>query len=72
MSHKLDYFKHMEYIKEIYLYLIGLTNVGFDVSSKGDVIGYKVDVQNFKFVTLIAESYQSLVLHVEPRNRNTL
>lgn len=71
MSHKLNYFKNKETAEYLHSYLIDLPRVISDDSAKALSIGYYVEGQRYKFATLIAASYESLVLHVDPGTRNT-
>lgn len=71
MSPKLNYFKNKDSAEKLHSYLIGLPNVIVDDSAKAASIGYYVEGQKYKFATLVAASYQSLVLHVDPGERST-
>ncbi|TDL65036.1 hypothetical protein E2R56_24315 [Rhodococcus qingshengii] len=73
MSKKIDYFEKRLVAEQIHHYIISLPNTSYDDSAKSSpIIGYKRNDQKYKFVTLHGgRSYQSLVLHVDPGNRNT-
>lgn len=71
MSQKLIDFYKKEVAEKLHSYLMGLPHVITDDSAMVPSIGYYVKGQKFKFATLVAASYQSLVLHVNPGDRST-
>lgn len=72
MSAKMDCFAKRTVAEIIHRYLISLPNTKYDDSAKSPSIGYKNNNHRFKFATLHGGgSYQSLVLHIEPGNRDT-
>lgn len=72
MSTKIDYFAKKSIAEIIHRYLNALPNTKYYDSSKSPSIGYKNNSHRFKFATLHGGgSYQSLVLHIEPGNRDT-
>lgn len=71
LDQKLKSFKNKDIAEKLHSYLMGLPNVIVDDSAKALSIGYYVEGQKYKFATLVATSYQSLVLHVNPGDRGT-
>jgi len=71
VSYKLNYFKNKDIVEKLHSFLIELPNVIVDDSAKAASIGYYVEGKKYKFATLVAASYQSLVLHVNPGYRST-
>ncbi|MED4689670.1 hypothetical protein [Peribacillus frigoritolerans] len=72
MTTKLDYFINKSVAEKIHNYLIQFKDVDFNDNARTPIIGYKRRNQRYKFATLHGgNSYQSLVLHVDPGTRVT-
>ena len=72
MTKKLNFFHKKSVAEKIHSYFIQLQETEFDDSAKAPSIGYKRRNQKYKFATLHGgNSYQLLVLHVDPGNLRT-
>ncbi|MEW5594315.1 hypothetical protein ABGT24_12430 [Peribacillus frigoritolerans] len=72
MTTKLDYFINKSVAEKIHNYLIQFKDVDFNDNALTPITGYKRRNQRYKFATLHGgNSYQSLVLHVDPGTRVT-
>lgn len=73
MTTKLDHFIEKSVAEKIHSYLIQLPGTEITDHAKGPTIGYRMKHQSNKFATLHGgKSYQSLVIHVDPGNPNSI